>query len=78
MHSKRNEARGKIMQVTVRELEAGDMVLNKGSLVYTVLEIDKWEDGQTATVEWIDGGRDHRAWDKEHLEQVVQIARVPS
>ena len=70
-----------ILFVPVRELQADDQVLDKGRLVYTVLEIEKFFDSsgrmgaQTATVQWMDGGRDHRAWDVEHLDQEIQVCR---
>jgi hypothetical protein len=71
----------RIIEITVRELQAGDQVLNKGMLVYEILEIEKFTDdednlgAQTATVQWRDGGRDHRAWNREHLDQKVQVCR---
>ena len=65
-----------IIEVPITELQEGDKVLDKGKLVYTVLDIIRDEPHERiARIEWLDGGRDFRAWNPEHFDQVVQIAR---
>jgi hypothetical protein len=69
-----------IIEIPVRELQAGDQVLSHtGTLAYTVLSMaDRAGDKQPAmeaSVEWADGGRDWRVWDGDQLDQVISIAR---
>jgi len=66
----------RITEVAVRDLQAGDKVLDKGRLVYTVLDVIRDEPSERiARIEWLDGGRDFRAWDPEHFDQRIDIAR---
>lgn len=65
-----------IIEIQVSELEDGDQVLDKGRLVYTVLEIIRDEPTERmARVRWMDGGHDIRVWDAEHFSQTVQVCR---
>lgn len=66
----------KLIEIPVRELEAGDEVVNKGRLVYTVHEILRDEPFERiARIEWLDGGFDIRVWDAEHFAQKVDVCR---
>jgi hypothetical protein len=66
----------RIIEIPVGELEAGDVVVNKGRTVYTVIEILRSEPHErVARVQWVDGGFDIRVWDAEHFTQVVEVVR---
>ena len=73
----------KIIELPIRELEAGDVVVNKGREVYTVIEILREPPAGIpgpspdllVRVQWADGGYDIRAWDAEHLDKMVDVLR---
>ena len=73
----------KIIELPVRELEEGDVVVNKGREVYTVIEILREppagipgpKPDLLLRVQWADGGYDIRAWDDDNLDNMVDVLR---
>ncbi len=66
----------KMIEIPVKDLKPNDQVMDKGRLVYTVLDIVRDEpDEKIIRIVWLDGGHDLRAWDPEHFDQLVQVNR---